>query len=203
VSRARSELRINHDASDGALKAAKADETDDYTVGRVHAAPSVARSGAGFKPSRASWRRFVLDCFLLCLAAMRALLLGDPGVLRAGASQALPGDGSEAWLRKVAVDCGYRVPALARLLGISSRRLARAFKAQLRCTPGAWLRAARLEDARCLLRAAESVKMVAYSVGYRHESQFCRDFKAYFGYSPSADLDAARAVVSASARVPE
>jgi AraC-like DNA-binding protein len=114
---------------------------------------------------------------------MRTRLLAE-----IGAMGAVPGDGSEARLRKAAADCGYRVPALARLLGISTRQLTRAFKAQLRCLPGAWLRAARLQEARRLLRAAESVKMVAYSVGYRYESQFCRDFKAYFGHTPSADL---------------
>jgi AraC-like DNA-binding protein len=39
-----------------------------------------------------------------------------------------------------------------------------------------------------MLPVAASVKQVAYALGFRHEPQFCRDFKARFGYSPSKAL---------------
>jgi AraC-like DNA-binding protein len=38
------------------------------------------------------------------------------------------------------------------------------------------------------LPAAASVKQVAYAMGFSQESQFCRDFKARFGFSPSQAL---------------
>lgn len=95
-------------------------------------------------------------------------------------------------LRALAAECRYKVSDLARRLEISPRQLRRAFVAELGCSAHAWLRELRLQDAQRLLRSSLSVKQVAFALGFRQESQFSRDFRAHFGYSPSADLPLAR-----------
>jgi len=45
-----------------------------------------------------------------------------------------------------------------------------------------------LAPAREMLSSSCSVKRVAYSLGFRQVSQFCRDFKARFGHRPSLEL---------------
>lgn len=88
----------------------------------------------------------------------------------------------------LAAECNYDSQTLAATIGTSRRQLQRAFRSALNCTPREWLREQRLRRAQQLLRAAPSVKQVAYALGFRQESQFCRDFKARFGYCPSREL---------------
>lgn len=102
-------------------------------------------------------------------------------------TEMVQGVDSEALLL-LAVECNYDPRALAASIGTSRRQLQRAFRAALHCTPREWLREQRLLRAQQLLRAAPSVKQVAYALGFRHESQFCRDFRTRFGYSPSREL---------------
>jgi transcriptional regulator GlxA family with amidase domain len=100
---------------------------------------------------------------------------------------------NEQVLAELAADCDYNARRIAQRLNISSRHLQRVFKARMQATPGVWLREQRLQRARQMLAGACSVKRVAYSLGFQQASQFSRDFKARFGYPPSADLpDAAR-----------
>jgi transcriptional regulator GlxA family with amidase domain len=91
-------------------------------------------------------------------------------------------------LHELAVAHDYDARRIARHLGISGRQLQRIFKARLNRSPALWLREQRLLRARQMLHTSCSVKGVAYSLGFRQVSQFCRDFKACFGYRPSADL---------------
>jgi len=91
-------------------------------------------------------------------------------------------------MRELAVAHDYNPRRIARHLGISARQLQRIFKARLNCSPMVWLREQRLQRAREMLSSSCSVKRVAYSLGFRQVSQFCRDFKARFGHRPSLEL---------------
>lgn len=90
--------------------------------------------------------------------------------------------------RAVAASCGYSARRLARHFGISQRQLQREFMVHMSCSPQAWLRDERMQQARCLLRNASTVKEVAYAMGFSNPSQFCRDFRQRFGCSPSSEL---------------
>jgi transcriptional regulator GlxA family with amidase domain len=97
----------------------------------------------------------------------------------------------EQELLRLALANDFSARRIARELGISSRQLQRIFKARLQTSPALWLREQRLLRAQQLLSTSGSVKTVAYSLGFTHVSQFCRDFKARFGRRPSADLQRA------------
>jgi AraC-like DNA-binding protein len=89
---------------------------------------------------------------------------------------------------EIALECRYCTRRLAQRIGVSQRKLQRLFRAELACTPGHWLRSQRMQAARLMLESSSTVKEVAYSLGFRHESQFCRDFKQAFGCSPATKL---------------
>ncbi len=88
-------------------------------------------------------------------------------------------------LRELSAACSYRVKELAIRLGISPRQLRRRFRQELQCPPERWLLEERLRRAGSMLLAADSVKEVAFALGFRHESQFCREFRARYGCTPS------------------
>jgi AraC family transcriptional regulator, exoenzyme S synthesis regulatory protein ExsA len=81
--------------------------------------------------------------------------------------------------------CGYRLPELARLCQVSMRTLQRHFRKHYNTTLSQWVRELRLERARIMLASAESVKCVAFDLGYKQPSHFTRDFKDRFGVPPS------------------
>ena len=88
-------------------------------------------------------------------------------------------------LRAMTGVCAYNATALAHALGVSGRHLRRLFVRELRCPPRTWLREERLQTARRLLLRAATVQEVAHSLSFRNASQFCRDFRARFGQTPS------------------
>jgi AraC-like DNA-binding protein len=79
----------------------------------------------------------------------------------------------------------FRVSEVARYVGVSPRQLRRIFARHVGCSPEGWLREARLQAALRMLPGAVSVKQVAYDLEFRHLTQFCRDFRARFGSTPS------------------
>lgn len=87
-------------------------------------------------------------------------------------------------LRVMGAASSYRVRDLADQLGISPRHLRRLFMRQMSSCPKRWLREERLMAAARLLPFAASVKGTALSLGFRNESQFCRDFRQRFGRTP-------------------
>ena len=101
--------------------------------------------------------------------------------------------GNLATLRSMAFESGFDARALSRRLGVSGRQLSRHFKRSLGCSPKRWLKEQRVLTARRMLASAASVKEVAYMLGFAQVSQFCRDYRAYFGHSPSSDLTATKA----------
>jgi AraC-like DNA-binding protein len=88
-------------------------------------------------------------------------------------------------IRAISAECAYNATALAQRLGISMRQLQRLFTRQTGCSPRLWLREERLQAAHRLLLRSSSVKEVALTLSFRQASQFCRDFRTRFGYTPS------------------
>lgn len=86
---------------------------------------------------------------------------------------------------ELAQEANYSTAALASLCGLSIRQLERNFKHTMDQSPKRWLNALRLQSARKLLQDGGSVKEVALSFGYRHPQHFSRDFRKFFGVSPS------------------
>ena len=77
---------------------------------------------------------------------------------------------------------------LARVSGYSQRSLRNLFHERFGCSPVQWMRRERLSLARAQLLEPEPntcVSTVAEAVGYRHLSQFSRDFQQCHGLRPS------------------
>jgi len=91
-------------------------------------------------------------------------------------------------LRIIIRQQGFSVKGLALHVGLDVRTLERHFRRQLRTTPKAWLMSERMGFAPPLLALGLSNKEVAASLCYTCESNFCRDFKRYFGSAPQEFL---------------
>jgi AraC-like DNA-binding protein len=79
--------------------------------------------------------------------------------------------------------------------GYSERSLRNTFHERFGCGPVHWIRSQRLEAARIRLlepRPDDTVSQVATACGYRHLSQFSRDFQLAYGIRPSALLRESR-----------
>lgn len=78
------------------------------------------------------------------------------------------------------------VPSLARAAHMSESAFYLAFKAVTGCSPIQYLKATRLQRARELIAIhGQGSAQSAYDVGYASPSQFSREFKRLFGYSPA------------------
>lgn len=79
------------------------------------------------------------------------------------------------------------VPTLAELAGLcrlSVRQLTRGFRASRGCSIGDYVANARVEHAKELLATAQSVKSIAYSLGFSSPSSFCFAFRRATGETP-------------------
>ena len=92
-------------------------------------------------------------------------------------------NGEVSW-EKLAKAAHYRPQALAELCGVSMRTLQRYFRARYDQTVSDWLRDMRLNEALNSLKVSDSVKEVAFDLGYKQPSHFTRDFKKKFGVPP-------------------
>lgn len=133
---------------------------------------------------------------------MRRESLSEVVVVEAGAAASLHGEtGNSGKLaigkpghdgqRQASWEClaqsaKYRASELARIAGVSLRTLQRYFRARHNCTVTDWLRELRLEVARRRLTTCNSVKEVAFDLGYKQASHFTRDFKGRYGVPPGA-----------------
>jgi AraC family transcriptional regulator len=90
---------------------------------------------------------------------------------------------------KMAVNAHYDARELAKLCALSTRQLQRNFHRDLNCTPQEWLNEQRMEAARQLLLLGRPVKRVAFELGYKQVSHFCRQFKHYQHMTPSQYVD--------------
>ena len=92
------------------------------------------------------------------------------------------------WIR-ANLDHPIQLQDLEARSGYSQRSLRNAFHERFGCGPVHWIRSQRLEAARVRLLdpgPGDSVSQVAAACGYRHLSQFSRDFQLAFGVRPSA-----------------
>jgi len=76
------------------------------------------------------------------------------------------------------------VKTLALHSGLDVRTLERRFSEQFHTTPKGWIMRERMSFAPPLLAEGLSNKQVAASLSYTCESNFCRDFKRYYGCAP-------------------
>lgn len=78
---------------------------------------------------------------------------------------------------------------LSKMVGVNRTTLSQCFRRVYGVTIFDFLRTFRLEESRRLLQTGNrSVTQVAYEVGYSHQKTFSREFKKYFGGTPSGYL---------------
>lgn len=75
---------------------------------------------------------------------------------------------------------------LARLCNISVRQLTRGFRVSRGCSIGDYVERRRMETAKRLLMSGESVKAIAFAMGFASPSSFTYAFRRAVGTSPSA-----------------
>ncbi len=134
----------------------------------------------------------------LVLEHLRHLLASD------GADSAL--DGSHDDIVRRAIEymsaCSsdpLTVPAIAEVVGVSTRRLQDAFRLTTGRTPWERLAEIRLENARTRLLAAAgpSVTVIAFDCGFSHLGRFAQAYRTTYGEAPSVTLIRAREAVDA------
>ena len=91
---------------------------------------------------------------------------------------------------KFAVESRYRTSKLVTLVGLSRRQLERIVQRDHGCTPRSWLMSRRLIEAGDLLLAEGNVNKVSSRLLYKQASHFCRQFKEFYGVTPSAFIAA-------------
>jgi len=117
------------------------------------------------------------------------LLMGENGHILASAAK---GESSYALISQAlrTIHDNYTNPidvqGLADGANMSSRSFYDHFKAVTSHTPVQYLKRIRLEKARqFMVNQGEKASSAAYKVGYESPSQFSREFKRHFGYTPS------------------
>lgn len=91
----------------------------------------------------------------------------------------------EQWL-EVAWKSAYQAKAMAELMDISLRQLERWMQLVFHRCPHAWLREQRFIKAADALKGGLPVKVVAADLGFKQLSHFSREFKHFYGCTPSA-----------------
>ena len=86
---------------------------------------------------------------------------------------------------ELAVTADYDCRKLAQLCDRSVRQLERRFHAFFGCPPQAWLNEQRIKAAQQLLLSGHPVKVVAFELGFKQPSHFCRQFKSQFQLTQS------------------
>ena len=88
-------------------------------------------------------------------------------------------------LPDLATEGNWSVAELARFCNVGVRTLETYFVKAMGKTPKAWLQERRQKKAAGLLQDGWLVKEVAIQLGYKHSTHFSREFKKYWGYSPT------------------
>ena len=86
---------------------------------------------------------------------------------------------------ELAAESGYNVNRIAESFDITVGQLQRDFKKNLGRTPQDWLNEQRMIAARRLLCESRSVKEVAFELGFKQVSHFCRHVKKAYGITPT------------------
>lgn len=88
------------------------------------------------------------------------------------------------WLR-LAREARFSATRMAKICGITLRQLERHSQRTLGCTPQMWLDEQRMVAAQLMLREADTIKEVAFRLGYTQASHFSRQFKQYYELTPT------------------
>ena len=91
---------------------------------------------------------------------------------------------TDSW-EVLAAESNYRPTELARLCHVSLRTLQRRFAQNYGMTISDWMRQIRLAKAYARVVSGESIKVVAYDLGFKQLSHFSRVFKQVHGVAPS------------------
>jgi AraC-like DNA-binding protein len=94
----------------------------------------------------------------------------------------------EQW-QENASKSAYQAKAMAGVMGISPRQLERRMRRVFQRCPHDWLGEQRFLKAAEALKGGLPVKIIASDLGFKHASNFSREFKRVYGRSPSAFLD--------------
>jgi len=93
----------------------------------------------------------------------------------------------ERW-EQLAGTARYDAKELANLCNLSVRQLQRDFRHKLERSPQDWLNEQRIKAARQLLFSGQPVKAVAFELGFKQPSHFCRQFKSLHNLTPSQSV---------------
>ena len=98
----------------------------------------------------------------------------------------------------LAAESNYCPRELARLCHVSLRTLQRRFATNYKMTISDWMRQIRLAKAYARVVSGESIKAVAYDLGFKQLSHFSRVFKEVHGVAPSFISPRGRAKAAAA-----
>ena len=84
------------------------------------------------------------------------------------------------------IDQVVSVDELATVVGMSTSRFHRNFKDIMHLSPLQYAKSVKLTKAQTLMQGGKNASEAAYLVGYNSPAQFSREYKRYFGYTPSA-----------------
>jgi AraC-like DNA-binding protein len=90
----------------------------------------------------------------------------------------------EKW-EELAEAAHYRAHLLAALREITTRQLRRQIRRHFKRSPQEWLNEQRIAAAEQMLLAGRPIKVVAFEVGFKQVSHFCRVFKSVKQMTPS------------------
>jgi AraC-like DNA-binding protein len=85
----------------------------------------------------------------------------------------------------LAIQASWSVAKLAAICHVSQRTLETYFRDKIGKTPKDWLTNRRQNQAAALLKEGCLVKEVATTLGYKHSTHFSREFRRYWGSSPT------------------
>lgn len=168
------------------LEAARLDEL--RSVSRVLGEPAHHEGGEVQRLARRLAREFHTPDSASSLAVEGLVL----EILVAGSRQGRPtSDVPPPWLHRAA-DClrarfrdSVTVGEIAAAVGVHPAHLTRMFRRHLRCTPGEYVRALRIEAARRAVADTDaSLAEIALAAGFADQSHFSRLFRAAHGMTP-------------------
>ena len=96
-----------------------------------------------------------------------------------------PALGRNIRLDPIIARCGWNVGRLCQSLGIGRRTFSRMVEEGLGISCKRWLREIRIVIACHLLREGNKIESVAHALGFRHVSDFTKEFKKLVGVPPS------------------
>jgi AraC-like DNA-binding protein len=89
---------------------------------------------------------------------------------------------------ELAREANWSASKLAKKCNVSLSTLERYFRETMGKSPKAWLTENRQHNAKELLSEGFSVKETSSELGYKHNNQFSREFRNYWGFSPTEQL---------------